>query len=236
MLPLLTTLSISKSQNKMKISRFETGEGPVFIPTLRMRMLKRGLKQLLRGKGQATIPQGKPYFYEKLFSILDNVKDEEEQHESNKYKFDAKKAKIVFIPPSNYTVKPGSKLFATRFHKLVWPKLESNKNNWTIGYQAGWQPQSGISAGAQVGVQGSHKDKQYSADVQLGYSQGGGFNFGISGTIRLAREDGTEETIYIDEIKTPQGAFYLPSHTQGKFDNLKDKLSSGEFDIESTTD
>jgi len=113
---------------------------------------------------------------------------------------------------------------------LSWAKQQENKGSAHVsgGYdqQGGWHVEGGASFEWAKKQQQENKSHG-SVSVSGGYSQSKGAYGSISVSIKFAKE-GEEKMLYITEVHTAEGIIYLPTYTQGKFDNLEKQLLSGE--------
>ena len=98
---------------------------------------------------------------------------------------------------------------------------------------AGWSQQEGAHVGGKVSWEWAKKQQPNKGSFSLsaGWSQiKGAF---VSGKLKWTwAHDGIVEEVYVDEITTPIGTFYLPTYTEGKFDNLEQKIIDGEFSLD----
>ena len=71
-----------------------------------------------------------------------------------------------------------------------------------------------------------------SVTASAGYSQHGGFHASVGVSVSFAKENGDIVTTFIEEIPTKDGYLYLPSHTPGKFEHLKQCLYQGQTSLQ----
>ena len=113
------------------------------------------------------------------------------------------------------------------------PIFKPERNGGGVTISGGYSQESGW--GVQGGV--SHDWGKGSVKAQGGWSQKGGGKVTATVTIRFAKacEDTTDDDdvrdLYVTEIITPEYVMYLPTYTEGKFDNLVEQIRRDEVEI-----